>query len=1325
MIFAIVLSISMLLVCFASVAQSDTYHILVPHTQCPNDSSCLTLSQLAENVSNCLYFNREYSCFNLETTFVLHQGNHILKSEIVIKNASNVSIIGSGPPSGVLINCEQVGQLSLDSVDYIQISNLVFDNCRSHQIRSVTWFILKDCIYQNHTEAAMKLNKSSAYITSTSYISNSARYSPNNQVGAAMTVTESSVAIENSTFRENSAERGGAIFVELRSSITVSDSKFMGNHVIKSSKSSECFGGAVYVVSDSELTIINCEFHNSSACGQYAQGGVIAVINGVVSVQESVFAFNKATEGGVMFSQNGLINISASTFRNNTATYVGAVLHLDVRSLVRADDTVFVNNKADQGIIYLVESACIFGGNTEISHNMGSLLMYYSNATFKGNTTFISNMAKMSTHFHKGGAITAIRSSITFEGRSNLSNNTAENGGAIHVVASKLYVHSSTYVSNNNASECGGGIYLFLSELKCEYNCTLNLQKNSAKKGGGAYATASIVTAVYGSQINFTKNTASMYGGGVYLEVSAKLNILIIRGLSDEDPEYTCSSLLFIKNSAEVYGGAVYVADEMDSGTCNTTKAYSTASECFLQAIILSNGGTERDVLSIDSMSVSVKFVNNHALQGGFNLFGGLLDRCTPSPFADRSGRSIQLTDSFTYFQSLSNVSNLGSINSRPVRVCFCNNSDSEPDCSYQPPPFLIQRGETITVSLVAVDQANHSISAEIHSFLSPNQGGNLGEGQSIQNATVNCTNLNFTIASPLDKVELTIYADGPCKDAIPSLSKIQINFTNCTCPIGFQQKLTEKSRCVYECDTKLTKYNIIADCDYQTKTLERATNSWIGYSINYGYHFSGYLIHLHCPQEYCKPPKNVLINLSIKDGADVQCTSHRSGVLCGTCQADFSISLGSSNCIPCPSYWPALFIGISIVFFLSGILLVTFLLALNLTVAVGTLNGIIFYANIVDVNKGIFFGFSKPNFATVFISWLNLDIGFDVCFIKNLNAYWKTWLQLAFPTYVIFLVVMVIIIGQRSKNFSQLIGRKNPVATLATLIFLSYAKFLSTIIVGLSCTSLIYSGPDGEHPNIPLLWLSDASVRCFSGSHLVLFIAAVFILLAGIAYTVLLFSWQWLLYLHNKFCGTWVRIWILKLSMFIETYHAPYIPKNRYWTGLLLLVRVMLYIASTANVSDDPRIDLLITGIALICILLLKEIIGISGRVYKKWPIEILEISCYVNLILFCFATLFALKNENLKASIAYTSVSITFVLFLGVLLYHAFTEVILKTKIWKRIMKKDPVAYLQSLMGGNDTELRETLAHTSSVVEEHERSTSIHTLSEASEPQYFRMEI
>ena len=135
-------------------------------------------------------------------------------------------------------------------------------------------------------------------------------------------------------------------------------------------------------------------------------------------------------------------------------------------------------------------------------------------------------------------------------------------------------------------------------------------------------------------------------------------------------------------------------------------------------------------------------------------------------------------------------------------------------------------------------------------------------------------------------------------------------------------------------------------------------------------------------------------MNLNTQKGVDAQCAQFRTGTLCGACQSNFSLSLGSSRCIDCPGYWPAVLVLIIIAAIFGGIMLVALILLLNLTVAAGTLNGIIFYANIVNANIQTFFPSFQPSFFSVFISWLNLDIGLDTCFSEGMDSYLKTWLQ-------------------------------------------------------------------------------------------------------------------------------------------------------------------------------------------------------------------------------------------------------------------------------------------------------------------------------------------
>ena len=210
--------------------------------------------------------------------------------------------------------------------------------------------------------------------------------------------------------------------------------------------------------------------------------------------------------------------------------------------------------------------------------------------------------------------------------------------------------------------------------------------------------------------------------------------------------------------------------------------------------------------------------------------------------------------------------------------------------------------------------------------------------------------------------------AEGPCMSSQQSQRRLDIQFTACdSCPIGFEKHVDEDTACECICDSKLEPF--ITNYNASTQLLEREGNFWITYGNTSDNATSGYLIYPHCPLNYCKPPTSkVEVDLNIPDGADVQCTNGHSGTLCGTCRWNLSLSLGSSRCTPCSNHWPTI-VAILTVAFLAGIALVTLLLALNFTVAVGTLNGIIFYANIVAANSSTFLPFSKPNFANIFIS--------------------------------------------------------------------------------------------------------------------------------------------------------------------------------------------------------------------------------------------------------------------------------------------------------------------------------------------------------------------
>ena len=1064
-------------------------------------------------------------------------------------------------------------------------------------------------------------------------------------IGGAIIAKNSVVNISQSMFEDNGADYGGAIFVEQRCTIYLSKTIFISNYArnggVMSSSSSEsfdyCNSSDIKSIGSSNITITESEFYSNKAANHggvlfsrgkdfitieeskfynncaLVSGGVLQISSSLtgspitVTIEVSEFYNNSAARGGVMRTiGNSIITIDCSNFTKNRSPRGAVIYATDGLKIRYIKHVLFDSNSANDynyGVVYLYNSEFSGDrharGSVTFSNNIGSLTAFSSNITFTGHATFMNN--------HRG-AIIIFRSNVRFNGVCTFEFNHANNGGAIQATNSKLYVNGNLTIAYNTATRNGGGVYLSNSEFNCQPKSSFELINNTAAyKGGGIHAISSSINKVtsyinwckqlsspfcYGENLKFIGNAAEI-GGGLSLEANAKVYMLRHRSikifdnldLHEKDGSY--SMLRFIANSAH-YGGAIYVNDNTNSGTCSS----HPKTECFFQVLALYDHHSKRRNIIITQ---GLYFSQNLANVSGSILYGGLLDRCAVSQFAEvkkthapkyRSGKS----NGIAYFTIVSTAYYdtdryrdllIDNVSSSPVRVCLCIDSKYD-NCTHQHYKAQVKKGETFPLSLIAVDQIGHPVNATIQASLTFTDS-SLAEGQLFRKISAKCTDLGFNIASPHSLEKLTIYAsDGPCKDSAPSSTIVEIHFLSCSCPIGLQIFGKSTTNCTCECHSNISRY--MEHCDSHSGSLVKRLQSraWISY-IN-GTELTGYLVYPNCPLDYClltSPP----VNLNQPNGADAQCAFNRSSLLCGSCQPGLSLSLGSSRCLSCPSYWPALFTTATIAASLAGIALVTLLLVLNMTVAIGTLNGLIFYANVVHANKNILLPFQETNFITVFVSWLNLELGIDFCCFPGMDYYIKIWLQLAFPAYVIFLVISVIALSSYSTKFSNLIGKKDPVATLATLILLSFAKVLEICFKSLSVGILKY--PNGLNEK---LWLPDATVKYLSGKHIPLFIVAVLILLVGLVYTALLFSWQWLLHLPRWKIFNWSRN--PRIQTFIETYHKPYTPKHRYWTGLLLIARIVLYFVAAVNVSNDPTVALTTISLTLCCIILLKGFI-------------------------------------------------------------------------------------------------------------------------------------
>ena len=573
--------------------------------------------------------------------------------------------------------------------------------------------------------------------------------------------------------------------------------------------------------------------------------------------------------------------------------------------------------------------------------------------------------------------------------------------------------------------------------------------------------------------------------------------------------------------------------------------------------------------------------------------------------------------------------------------------------------------GEVFTLPAVVVGYDFGTVPGIVFSELVGNiENSSIGQNQRVQEIKNHreCTKLNFSIESQITDKKYTIQlnvgqnAKAQDKDWLRTVigrykkrkiiddvllnQPVMIDIPLDNCPTGFTLTTTPPYICT--CHPTLEESGItVCVVTNHTGWVYRSGTVWVSDSFSEN-ETNTTVVHQYCPYNYCKP-ENISVDLKFPD---TQCAFNHSGILCGGCYGNLSLALGTSRCLPCDNRYVSLLL----VFLFAGLVLVFFIKVLDLTVAKGTINGLIFYANIVWANKSILFPRTETlhpaqQILHTFIAWLNLDLGVETCFIDGLDAYWKTWLQFVLPLYVWSITGVVIIASHYSTRASKIFGN-NSVPVLATLILLSYAKLLRTIITSLGFSLLNYPGSTG------VVWSFDGNIPYFGAAHSILFLVALAaLLLLWLPYTTVLLTLQWL---RRKSYLKPLR-WINRWKPFFDAYFGQLKPKHHYWVGLLLLVRVVLLVLFAATSAVVPKLNI-IAMVIIGLMLLVKQIY--TSSMYKSLHLSILENSFIVNLTVLGVAKLYMLPNDPGHTPVIYTSIGVVFVEFLAIVIYHTWSR-------------------------------------------------------------------
>ena len=834
---------------------------------------------------------------------------------------------------------------------------------------------------------------------------------------------------------------------------------------------------------------------------------------------------------------------------------------------------------------------------------------------------------------------------------------------ALFALSSVIHTEGYNLFRGNNGT-FGGAMYLKKSRLILKPDSHTLIINNSAVYGGGIYAQQSVLQAEGFSLINGSK---ARFGGAIYLNMSQVF--------------VKTNSYTLITNNYALYGGGIYAMADLKNVLYNYNR-------CTL--INQERSGSSKN---------KIEFTRNDAKYAGNSLFGGTYFKCQYFCTQQRncSNAWSHLASTFLHVHA----SSIGTSNNTetvipPTKLCICNNEspliDKFNKCYKKTINLEAFSGQIVNVSLIAIGEpfdrtSNVVVSGTMCKNSSENvcitkdKKNEIGYGQRLQEVYQQCTDITYTVNSQSDvgievridyeETANIIFEGKRLVNYQESEGRILIKIKLSPCPPGFvfQDSNSNGQPSACKCLSYFASQGI--SCNANNGTVVKPQNKWIFDGTSTVTNIIPTLInkrvvHNRCPYDYCIH-EEISINLS---NPNEQCNFKRSGILCGACQTNLSVVLGTSNCRKCSNTYLLLIIP----FALAGVALVVLLLKCNLTVSVGHINGIIFYANIVQVNKALLF----PNQNTAFqifstlIAWLNLDLGIESCFSKNMDTYTKTWLQFAFPVYLWTMVGLIIIAAHYSSRMGRLIG-SNSVPVLATLFLLSYAKLLRTIIAAVSFTFI-----DFEDKSSVTVWLADGNVKYLSPKHVALFsVAFLFTLLYILPLTLLVLLGPCLQARSHYTLFKSVN----RLKPFLDAYQGPYRNKFRHWTGILLTARLVLFVIYAANYDNNLAITLFFTIVvtSVLAAVLLKN------EVYRYKLANSIELLSLLNILTLCSVNWLAntvgyTEWYPVGEYTTYISVAMTTLGFLGTIVYQLLLKVCPNGFIFEKRVKSTEEVVVQS---------------------------------------------
>ena len=353
--------------------------------------------------------------------------------------------------------------------------------------------------------------------------------------GGGIYASDSSLFIDNTTFIDNAAGQGGALYAD-NSVVELTDVSMEGNIA-------STYGGGIRIRYGATLDATRLTVNDNTAGGR---GGGISAYQTDVTITDGTFSGNRSgtAGGGIHVDQTDGARVTIEAeLTNNTATSTGGGIHASAVTL-DFSGTLTDNVAGDEsfgGGMYAMASD-VFLNTSTVSGNQagagGGIYSIYGGSLSLDGSTLENNEAILD-----GGAIYTDNPLVLSSG-SVVGNIAGANGGGLAIIDTTATV-SGCAVTQNSAIDAGGG--LFLNDATLAFSGVAPISDNVSQYGAGIAATGTGTEQItFGGGQSISGNVASREGGGVFLGGLRLVNL---------------DGCVFSDNDGSVAGGAARLTD--------------------------------------------------------------------------------------------------------------------------------------------------------------------------------------------------------------------------------------------------------------------------------------------------------------------------------------------------------------------------------------------------------------------------------------------------------------------------------------------------------------------------------------------------------------------------------------------------------------------------------------------------------------------------------------------------------------------------------------------------------------------------------------------